>query len=152
MDNHNNNLPLILNEKRVFIIRENIVKKDLVAKLVHSICAELSDLNEEEVLSSVLKREQGISTTLDTGLSIPHARIEDLEAFQAAAAVLPNPIKDDYGLDVKVMFLFLSPAGPAFFSSHLKLLAALAEKFNPDFIKELGAMQDERLLLKSFSL
>ena len=56
MDNHNNNLPLILNEKRVFIIRENIVKKDLVAKLVHSICAELPDLNEEEVLSSVLKR------------------------------------------------------------------------------------------------
>ena len=66
--------------------------------MVHSICAELPDLNEEEVLSSVLKREQGISTTLDTGLSIPHARIEDLEAFQAAAAVLPNPIKDDYGL------------------------------------------------------
>lgn len=152
MDNQNNNIPLILKENRVFIIREDITKKDLVAKLVHSICADLPDLNEEEVLSSVLKREQGISTTLDTGLSIPHARIEDLEAFQAALAVLPNPIKDDYGLTIKAMFLFFSPAGPAYFSSHLKLLAALSEKFNSAFIQGLSETDDKKLLLEKVTL
>ena len=152
MDNQNNNIPLILNENRIFIIRENITKADLVSKLVHSICVDLPNLNEEEVLSSVLKREQGISTTLDTGLSIPHARVEDLDAFQAALAVLPAPIKDDYGLDVKAMFLFFSPAGQAYFSGHLKLLAALAEKFNSDFIKELSETNDKGLLLKKVSL
>ncbi len=148
MDNNNNNIPVILNRERVFIIRENATKKDLVAKLVHAICAQLPDLNEEDVLSSVSKREQGISTTLDTGLSIPHARIDDIDAFQAAVAVLPEGITDDYGLNVKVIFLFLSPAGPAYFSSHLKLLAALAEKFNTDFIKELTLCNEEEILLK----
>lgn len=151
MDTNNNNIPVILNSERVFIIRENTTKKDLAAKLVHAICAQLPDLNEEEVLSSVLKREQGISTTLDTGLSIPHARIDDIAAFQAAAAVLPEGITDDYGLNVKVIFLFLSPAGPAYFSSHLKLLAALAEKFNTDFIKDLVLTTDEENLLKKIS-
>ncbi len=152
MDKQNNNIPLILNENRIFIIREDITKADLVSKLVRSICSDLPSLNEDEVLSSVLKREQGISTTLDTGLSIPHARVEDLDAFQAALAVLPTPIKDDYGLEVKAMFLFFSPAGQAYFPNHLKLLAALAEKFSSSFIKDLSETTDKSSLLKKVSL
>jgi PTS system nitrogen regulatory IIA component len=145
-------IPAILNNKRVFIVKGSISKKDLVAKLVNAVCDDLLCVDREDVMSAVLKREQGISTTLDTGLSIPHARVEDLKDFQAAAAVLPDGITDDYGLQIKVMFLFLSPAGPVFFSQHLKLLAALAEKFNSSFIAELAASKTGEEALKKISL
>lgn len=151
MSTQTNSIPVILNKKRVFILKDNISKKDLVAKLVNAICDDLPEIDREDVLKAVNKREQGISTTLDTGLSIPHARLEDLEAFQAAVAILPQGINDEYGLQIKVMFLFLSPAGPAFFSQHLKLLASLAEKFKAPFITELTACADEEEVLKKIS-
>ena len=151
MQIQNTNFPLALSAKKIFIINDDISKHDLVVKLVNAACADLP-LDKEEILSAVLKREQGISTTLDTGLSIPHARVDALAAFQAAAAVLPKGITDDYGLEIKVMFLFLTPSGPAYFPQHLKLLAALAEKFNDAFIEQLAACKNEEEVLRKISL
>lgn len=151
MATQNNSIPVILNKKRTFIIKEKISKKDLVEKLVNAICDDLPEIDRNDVLAAVLKREQGISTTLDTGLSIPHARIEDLNAFEAAVAVLPNGISDEYGLKIKVMFLFLSPTGQNYFSQHLKLLASLAEKFKASFITELASCADEEEVLGKIS-
>jgi PTS system nitrogen regulatory IIA component len=151
MPTSNTSTPVVLNEKRVFILKDNISKKDLVAKLVNAICDDLPGIDREDMLNAVAKREQGISTTLDTGLSIPHARIEDLEDFQAAVAVLPGGINDEFGLKIKVMFLFLSPAGPAFFSRHLKLLASLAEKLNAQFITELASAVNKQEILSKIS-
>ena len=135
---------MAINEQLVFIINDNISKKDLIAKLVNALCDTLPGIDRAAIMAAVVKREQGISTTLDTGLSIPHARIDDLTAFQAAVAILPNGITDDYGLQIKAMFLFLSPSGQAYFSQHLKLLAALADKFTPAFIDDLCACQNGR--------
>lgn len=145
-------LPVVLKEDRVFIIKEDISKKELLAKLVNSICKDLSGIDKEEMLNSVLKREEGISTTLDTGLSLPHARFEDITAFESAMAVLPNGITDEYGLPIKVMFLFFSPSGASYFSRHLKLLAALAETFNAPFIEQITSCQDAREVLKKLNL
>lgn len=151
METQTNSIAMVLNQKRVFILKDEISKKELVAKLVNALCDDLPEIDREDVLAAVLKREQGISTTLDTGLSIPHARLEDLENFQAAVAIMPNGISDEYGLTIKVMVLFLSPAGPAFFSQHLKLLASLAEKFKAQFITELAALPDEKEVLSKIS-
>ena len=123
----------------IFLIKEKITKKELVEKLVCSICDKNPNLNSQEMLAAVLKREEGISTTLESALSIPHARVEDLDTFLGALAVMPSPIEDDYGLPIKVMFLFFSPAGQPYFAQHLKLLARLAEKYTPEFVQELTA-------------
>lgn len=144
-------IPLVINKDRVFIIKDSINKKNLVVKLVNAVCDDLPALNRDDIMAAILKREQGISTTLDSGLSIPHARIDDLTTFQAAAAVLPEGISDDYGLRIKVMLLFLSPSGQAYFSQHLKLLAALAEQFNTAFIDTLCACKNEEEILKTLS-
>ncbi len=151
MATQTNSIPVILNKKRTFIIKEKISKKELVSKLVNAICDDLPEADREYMLAAVLKREQGISTTLDTGLSIPHARMEDLRAFEAAVAVMPQGISDEYGLQIKVMFLFLSPAGQTYFSQHLKLLASLAEKFKASFLTELSSCQNEEEVLNKIS-
>ena len=129
-------MDLKLSSQHITLIKNPTTKQEVVSALVENVCTG-TNLNKEEVLKAIIKREQGISTTLNTGLSIPHARLEGLDSFKAAVAVIPNGLKDDFGLQIKVVFLFLSPSGEQFFSEHLKLLAKLAEKFTPDFIEDL---------------
>jgi PTS system nitrogen regulatory IIA component len=130
---------LKLNSKQVFLINNPTTKQELVQYLVSNICGGTA-LDQEEVFKAIIKREQGISTTLESGLSIPHARLEGLTSFRAVVAVIPQGVQDDYGKNIKVMFLFLSPSGEQYFPEHLKLLAKLAETFTPAFIEELCSL------------
>ncbi len=125
-----------INSNQIFIITTNINKQEIVKSLVANICTN-ANLNQEEIYKAIIKREQGISTTLKSGLSIPHARIEGLDSFNAAIAVIPQGIKDEANSIIKVMFLFLSPSGEQYFPEHLKLLAKLAETFTSAFIEEI---------------
>ncbi len=132
----------LIRPERVLVAETYPNKKELIEALVKSVCLDYPQLDPADVASQVLKREEGISTTLDTGLSIPHARLEELTDFAAAMAVLHQPLQDVSGgdLPIRVMFLFLSPAKPIFFQKHLQLLSALAEKFKPEFIEELVSL------------
>ena len=123
-------------EIRYIIVTGGITEIAGFQYLVENVC-QGTNLDKEEVYKAVIKREQGISTTLDTGLSIPHARMEGLDSFKAAIAIIPEGIKDDFGLQIKAMFLFVSPSGEQYFPEHLKLLAKLAENFTSAFIDEL---------------
>lgn len=145
-------IKLKINLDNIFLIKENITKKELVEKLVHSICDKNPSLDAGEMLAAVLKREEGISTTLESALSIPHARVEDLDSFLGAFAVMKTPIEDDYGLPIKVMFLFFSPAGQPYFAQHLKLLARLSEKFTPEFVQELTTCTTPQEIAKKVNL
>ena len=129
-----------LDPQQIFLINNPTTKQELVQYLVSNICNGTT-LNQEEVFKAIIKREQGISTTLESGLSIPHARLEGLTSFRAVVAVIPQGVQDNYGKSIKVMFLFLSPSGEQYFPEHLKLLAKLAETFTPAFIEELCSLK-----------
>ena len=129
-----------LDPQQIFLINNPTTKQELVQYLVSNICNGTA-LNQEEVFNAIIKREQGISTTLESGLSIPHARLEGLTSFRAVVAVIPQGVQDNYGKSIKVMFLFLSPSGEQYFPEHLKLLAKLAETFTPAFIEELCSLK-----------
>ena len=129
-------IPLTINSQQISLITTPTNKQELVKYLVSNICKG-TVLDQEEVFKAVIRREQGISTTLETGLSVPHARLEGLNSFHVAVAVIPQGIKDDFGKEIKIMFLFLSPSGEQYFPEHLKLLAKLAETFTPDFVTKL---------------
>ena len=131
---------LKIQPQQIYLINNPITKQELVQYLVSNICKGTA-LNHEDVFKAIIKREQGISTTLESGLSIPHARIEGLTSFRAVIAIIPQGIQDDYGKNIKVMFLFLSPSGEQYFPEHLKLLAKLAETFTPAFIDELCSLK-----------
>ena len=131
---------LKLNPQQIFLINNPTTKQELVQALVSNICKG-TVLNQEEIFKAIIKREQGISTTLESGLSIPHARLEGLTSFRVIMAVIPQGVQDDYGKNIKVMFLFLSPSGEQYFPEHLKLLAKLAETFTQAFIDELCSLK-----------
>ena len=90
-----------LNPQQICLINNPTTKQELVQNLVTNICNGTA-LNKEEVYKAIIKREQGISTTLESGLSIPHARLEGLNSFKAVLAVIPQGVQDDYGKNIKV--------------------------------------------------
>lgn len=131
-------LSQLLPSEKIVILPGNPSKTDVISHLAQLVCADVPSLDCADIFTQILKREETLSTTLDTGLSIPHARVEELQEVKAALAILPQGIKDPAKPAlIKAMFLFLSPAQPAFFQQHLQLLARLAETFKTDFIEEL---------------
>lgn len=128
-------------------------KNALVARLVRMACAGAGQLNADDITAQVLKREESFGTTLETGLAIPHARLEELDVFLAAMAILRTPLADETHpqTPTRVMFLFLSPGCPAFFKQHLKLLAALAQTFQPALVDELALAEDSAQALQKIT-
>ncbi|MBR2504558.1 MAG: PTS sugar transporter subunit IIA, partial [Elusimicrobiaceae bacterium] len=108
-------LKSLLPAEKIIILKGNLSKTDVISHLAQLVCDGSSSLDQAEVFTQILKREESLSTTLDTGLSIPHARLEELSEIKAALALLPQGIKDPAKpVTIKAMFLFLSPSQPAF--------------------------------------
>lgn len=131
----------LVSPSRIIIIKGTPEKDEAMQSLVRVLCAANPELKPAEITERVRAREQGISTTLDTGLSIPHCRLEGINNFLVAMAIIPEGMEDKAspGLKIRVMFLFLSPSNPQFFQKHLQLLSSLSALFQPAFIDTLAA-------------
>ncbi|MBI5241283.1 MAG: PTS sugar transporter subunit IIA [Elusimicrobia bacterium] len=131
----------ILGEDLILQAPDGADKDRLLELLVTRLCAARCIGSPQAVLAKVLEREQGISTTLDTGLSLPHARLDPLRSIVAALALAPRGVADPKAgdLTIRLMFLFFSPAQAEFLPLHLQLLRGVASLFQPQFIAELAA-------------
>lgn len=143
----------LLSARRIIVLNEETDKNAVLGRLCAALAADLPQARQEDLLDKVLQREQGISTTLDTGLSIPHVRLPEIPDFMAALAVLPQGVADPAqpGIAIKVMFLFVSPADPKFFQKHLQLLSVLASLFQPAFIESLASDATPEQILQRIS-
>lgn len=126
-------------------------KTEIINALTQCISKHDSELNVKTATKKIMEREQGISTVLDTGLSIPHARIDDISDFSVALGLIPEGFKDpgQPEITVKAMFLFLSPSNSQFFKKHLQLLAALAALFQPALIDRLVSLSTEQQVMET---
>ena len=140
----------LIKPQRILIATDTVDKNDVIKRLLEKISLEYPRIPVSSTLDKIMERERGISTTLDTGLSIPHARIEDIQDFIVALALIPSGIKDaaQPGITVKAVFLFLSPADPGFFQKHLQLLSSLSGMFQPAFIDRLCSLPLPEQVLK----
>ena len=116
-------------------------KTSVLKALTAAVCRKAGLTDPERFLAKVEEREQGISTTLDTGLSLPHARMDGIEGILAGMAVLKAPISDpkQSDLPIRVVFLFFSPNKQEAFPLHLQLLRGVSSLFQPALIEKLTA-------------
>jgi PTS system nitrogen regulatory IIA component len=130
----------LLSEETLIIAPQGLDKKGLIEAMVLRLCEKKGLSDFPGLLAKVLEREQGISTTLDTGLSLPHARIGGLKAIVAGLAVVPQGIVDPKHPDlvIRLMFLFFSPSSPEAFATHLKLLRGASSLFRTPLIDKLS--------------
>nr|WP_136251844.1 PTS IIA-like nitrogen regulatory protein PtsN [Ningiella ruwaisensis] len=105
-------------KKRIFeIISEIAIKQN-------------PQLDQNEVLSSLLNREKMGSTGIGNGIAIPHGRIEGLSQIAAIIVTSDEPIEFD-AIDnkpVDIFFAILVPNEEA--ETHLKALAGIARKLS----------------------
>jgi nitrogen PTS system EIIA component len=133
----------LLTPETVLFAPEKADKGKVLESLAQALCAKAGLKDPQAILTKVLDREQGISTTLDTGLSLPHVRLDNLDQIVAALAVvgkgIPDPKQPD--LMIRVMFLFFSPNKQESFPLHLQLLRGVSSLFQPAVIDQLAATQ-----------
>ena len=116
-------------------------KSAVLKALTAAVCRKAGLPDPERFLTKTEDRELGISTTLDTGLSLPHARMDGIDSILAGMAVLKTPIPDPKQADlvIRVVFLFFSPNKQEAFPSHLQLLRGVSSLFQPALIDRLTA-------------
>ena len=131
----------LLSEDLILQAPEGAGKDELLELLVGRLCERKALGSPQPFLAKVLEREQGISTTLDTGLSLPHARVDSIPGIVAALALAPKGIVDPKAgdLTIKLMFLFFSSTKPELLPLHLQLLRGVASLFQPKIIADLAA-------------
>ena len=83
----------------------------------------LTSIPQDEILSTILEREQLGSTAVGDGVAIPHGKLEALGKITGILATVERPISFDApdGDDVDIIFLLLAPAQAT--AAHLKALA-----------------------------
>lgn len=131
----------LLAEDVVLLPAAGVDKNAVLDRLASAVCRKAGFADHLPFLGKVLEREQGISTTLDTGLSLPHARMDGIPGIMAGMAVLGQPVPDPKQPDlaIRVMFLFFSPNRPDAFPLHLQLLRGVSSLFQPAVIDQLAA-------------
>lgn len=146
-------LSRLLREDLILPAPDGLDKEGLIAHLVRHLCARRSLGEPERYLAKVLEREQGISTTLDTGLAVPHARLDDLPELAAVLALVPRGMRDPKQPDlvIRAMFLFFSPNRREALTQHLLLLRGVSWLFKSSFIDELNRAADGAAALRLIS-
>jgi len=131
----------ILAEDTILFPPEGSGKAEIMQSLAAAVCGKAGIADWATFLSKVQERETGISTTLDTGLSLPHARMDGITGILAGMAILKKPIPDpkQTDLSIRVMFLFFSPNKQDAFPLHLQLLRGVSSLFQPALIDQLTA-------------
>lgn len=129
---------LLLRDDLIIVSPPELDKDGLVKLLAEHLCSKLSLGDPAPYLAKVLEREQGISTTLDTGLAVPHARMDGLDRIVASLGLVPDGMTDPKQPDlvIRAMFLFFSPNRQESFTQHLHLLRGVSSLMQPAFIDE----------------
>ena len=134
----------LLDESSVIVAASGLDKAGVLEALVAATCAAHELGASAPFIAKVREREQGISTTLDSGLSLPHARIDGLAEIAAGLAIVPGAgVVDPQQSDTKIraMFLFFSPNRQDAFTKHLQVLRGVATLFQAPLIEELGKLK-----------
>ncbi len=92
--------------------------------------------NRAEVLNAILVRENKMSTGMQHGIAIPHAKTDAVEDLVAALAIKKEGIDFD-ALDGKPSRIFILTVSPAKRTGpHIQFLAEISRKLNQPAIQE----------------
>lgn len=121
------------------------LKMEYFFRDISGILAKDLNLNQQELFSKFMKREEESSTVLRKGLSIPHIIIEGKGAFKILLARARSGVIFPGDKLAHIIFVLVGSRDER--NLHLKVLAAIAQVTqNPDFDKKwLGARNTDEL-------
>jgi fructose-specific phosphotransferase system IIA component len=111
-------------------------KEEILSEMVHILYIQGKLENRELVLEDVLKREKTISTGMQDGIALPHAKTDGVQDICVAVGIKKQGVDFDSidGKPARLFIMILSPkktSGP-----HLQFLAAIGAVLNSEEIRE----------------
>jgi fructose-specific phosphotransferase system IIA component len=128
-------LSIITSECTITELRSN-TKNDVLVELV-DVLAYHGRLNDrDEVLKDILEREKTMSTGMQHGIALPHAKSEGVKDICVAVGVKKSGIDFD-SMDGEPARIFIMVASPKRTSSpHIQFLAAIGTVLKDDTVRE----------------
>jgi len=123
-------------------------KASIIDELVQHLCDVYSLDSYDEILGSVLEREEMMSTGVGFGIAIPHAKNDKITAPKMVAGIAESGIYFD-SIDhrpAKIFFLLVSPKNDS--GEHVRILSELSRILNnPKARDEVAAAEDGQQLV-----
>ncbi len=121
-----------IRKERVLIWNQSMVKQEAMKKLLDSF--RLPATVREPAWQALVSREKQGGTFLGEDVTIPHARIAEIEQPLVALGICRKGIVDDLEAHTfKIMVLFLSPTNQP--ESHLLVLQAIGRMAQDDILR-----------------
>ncbi len=118
----------MISAQRIFFLYDLHTKWEALERMVSELvkAGEVTKDQAEEVLYSVKRREEEVSTGLGKGVAVPHARIGGLKEPIVSLAILVPPVPWDSpdGREVDIVFLTVTPKED--FDEQLKIVSQIA--------------------------
>lgn len=129
------NLKKCLSKDTICIRLKSDNKEEVLVELVDLLVAGAQVKNRDGVLKAIREREQKMSTGMQNGIAIPHAKVDSLDQLVAAIGLKPEGIEFDSidGKPCSIFIITLSPskrAGP-----HIQFLAEISRVLTDDSIR-----------------
>ena len=127
----------ILSEELVVFLLKAGTKEEVLSLLSEALLKEKRISDKETFLEEVLKREKDFTTGFGDGFAIPHAKSTSVLSPSIAVGKCADAVDWDAmdGKPVSLIFLLAVPESQAG-TTHLKILAKLAENLMDDKIRE----------------
>jgi PTS system fructose-specific IIC component/PTS system nitrogen regulatory IIA component len=118
-------------------------KEEVFEEMVDRFCQTIKSGAREEILEALRQRETKMSTGIQKGIAIPHAKTNAVDKVYGMLGISRKGI--DYealdGNPVYLVFLVLGPTGDS--ERHLKVLQRMAELLTtPQFFLDIAAQWD----------
>jgi mannitol/fructose-specific phosphotransferase system IIA component (Ntr-type) len=125
---------------RVSVHLKSQTKGEVIQELIDLVAASAPIRDKELVTKDILAREESMSTGLQDGIAVPHARTEGIDDLYLAVGLKPEGL-DFAALDGQPSKIFCLIVGPKKkYGPHIQLLSALA-----------GVLKEERVRKKILS-
>ena len=142
----------ILKEEMVIPELENNAKREILRELSQRLAIREPHVDVDNLVATLLKREDLGTTAIGEGIAIPHGKIGDLNRITAVFGIKHGGVDCDSldGKPTKLFFLFVAPEDSA--GVHLKALARVSRLLkNPTFREQLLLTQSQAALYKLIS-
>lgn len=147
-----------LNPDYIFPSLEVNSKEEVIKKIVDKVAEDNKMVSEQkdEIIKSIIKREEEISTCIGNGIFLPHTRIIDFSDFIIAVATVKNKLEAEIAGtrqtdDIKLVFLIISDVLKN--KNMLKAMSAISKIAlkNPEIIEKIKIATSSKQILELLS-
>ncbi len=129
------NLKQVLDPKTISLELTGSTKQAIIEELLDLLIKGGKLANRDEALRAVLEREEKMSTAIQNGVAIPHAKTDSVSELVTAVGIKPKGV-DFQSLDGKPSQIFILTLSPqSKLGPHIQFLSAISQSLDEPAVR-----------------